>query len=202
MKHLNTFIAITALLYSSSNHAAFILEGEHEIYNFNSSSFAQDLTSGSNRAQLQLTFANSFETGGLDNPYLYNGHLEPGESMRVDLYENQNDTDPFATHIIDGQDPESYAQIFFWQDFSGTGTELIPWLDREGSIIITSITGEFELLQPSITIINDGYEYTGEASISSVPLPPSFLLLLSSVLTLGLFRKKPNEKTGTENNPV
>lgn len=191
MKFLNVTVAIFIYLYSSSNYAAFILEGEYEIYNFSSSDFSESMTVDDNRVQIQLTFANSFDVGGLEDPHFYNGHLELGETMRVDFYENQGDILPFATHVLDGQTPESYAHIFGWHNFLGAGDAFQPWLDLEGSIVITSITGEIEMLQPSLIIIEDGIEYSGNASISSVPLPATTWLFGSGLIGLvGLARRK------------
>ncbi|RDH82935.1 MAG: hypothetical protein DIZ80_11765 [endosymbiont of Galathealinum brachiosum] len=193
MNLIKTLTITFIIFFSSSTYAAFILEGGYEIHNFSPTTFNESITTDEDRVQIQFTFANSFDLGGLEDSHLYNGHLELNESIQIDFYENHGDINPFATHVIDGQDPETHAYIFLWQDFLGSGDAFIPWLDLEGSIIISSISGEVEILQPSLLIINNDNEYTGNASVSPVPLPPSFQLLFMSLVPLFLFRKKPNK---------
>ena len=190
MKYLNTLIFTLLIVNSPSGYSAFILTGEQEIYNFNSSDFNQTSTINNNGANFGFSFANSFDLGGLEDTHLYNGHLELGETLRVDFYENQGDLTPIETHTLLGQDPEIDGYAFVWSDILNNGSTFIPWLDHEGSIVFTSIAGEIELNAPVLTFHDAGTQFSTNLSITAVPLPPSLPLFVTSIISLLLFQRK------------
>lgn len=181
-------ISIILICHSVSIYASIITQGESQSYLFNPFNFSQHTTIYNNSAQVSIMFENSFYLGGLYDPYYYTGLLESGEIMRIDFYEDAGDSNPFGSHIIEGSDSNSYS--FIWTDIPGTGTEHIPWLDLEGYISISSVIGEFEIRSPLITLHSNGYVYSGNAELASVPLPPSLMLFTSSLLFLGTFTIK------------
>ncbi len=197
MKNIKLLIFTLLLFNTTISYAAFILEGEQEVYNFTPSDFSQTSTTNSTGVNFSFSFANSFVIGGLSNPFIYNGHLELGEIITLDFYENQGDATPFNSYTLEGQAPEANAYIYVWSDFLGNGTTFIPWLDLEGSVVVTSLIGEVELSSPNILIYDNEVQYSTNLSVVTVPLPSSLLLILSSLLPLLLFRRnklKHNKK--------
>ncbi len=190
MKNIKTLIFALLLSNATFSHAAFILEGEQEIYNFTPSDFSQTTTTNNNSADFGFSFANSLSVGGLDNPYSYNGQLELGESIRLDFYENQGDINPFESYTLIGNDSNSIGYSYLWSDFLNNGSAFIPWLDREGSIAFTVLAGEVELNTPSINIYENGTLYSTNLSVAAVPLPPSLSLFAASLFSLLFFRNK------------
>ena len=192
MKYSKILIILSLFTFPSVNYAAFILEGDSERYDFSPLDFTEnpDPIFSYNNVQFGFSFSNSLFAGGFGNPVTYNGNLEVGESLKVEFFENQGDSIPFETHILNGTNPEASGYIYSWGDFLNIGGVFMPWLDFEGSIKFTSLSGEVELITPGIIVSQNGFESNANLSVSAVPLPPSLLLFLSSLVPLFLFRRK------------
>ena len=191
MKYSKILIILSLFTFPSVNFAAFLLEGDSEMYNFSPIDFTENLNPifSYDNVQFGFSFANSLFAGGFGNP-VYNGHLEVGESLKVEFFENQGDITPFEMHVLNGQNPETSAYSFSWGDFLNTGGVFMPWLDFEGSIKFTSLSGEVELNTPGIIITQNGLESNANLSVSAVPLPSALLLFLSSLAPFFLFKRK------------
>jgi len=111
------FFALSLQLLTFSSYGAFIVTGEQAVFNFQSADFTKNITETSNGASFTFSFANSFSTGGIEDPFFYNGHLELGESIQIDYYNNIGDTTPFETSILVGEDPEISGYGKIWFDF-------------------------------------------------------------------------------------
>jgi hypothetical protein len=189
-------IALTsiALLLPAPTNAAFILEGAQEVYNFDASMFdAGSYPSSSNSAGFSFTFANSFATGNLDDPFFYNGHLESGESLRIDFYENIGDSIPFESYLMAEDSAGSSGYIRLWTDWNWVdgGSYFVPWTDLEGSVVFTVLSGEVELFMPSVSITVDGNSYVSNLSVAAVPVPVAVCLFGSGLIGLiGVARRK------------
>jgi hypothetical protein len=190
-------ISVTLLLlqfFSSSSYASledFILTGEQVVFEFDASVFELASTTASDGASFNFSFANSYAIGGLDDPFLYEGHLELGESVKFDFYEDQADENPFLTWELEGQEPGVSGYSYVWFDILGDGSAFIPWQDQEGSIVMTVLAGEVELLGPHVGLYlyEGGTEYSAQLT-AAVPIPAAVWLFGSALAGLGWMRRK------------
>lgn len=193
-RKLSTILLSTLLYLPLVSHAAFITSGEQIDFTFNPADFTASTAIASDSSNLNLTYSNHLAIGGLDDPYYYDSKLEPGESIQIDLYDNAGDANPFSSQIFHGEDPSVSGHIFSWQDFLNNGS-FIPWLDREGAISITVLSGEVEFSYLSLNIDHAGTHYslsTDPVTASAeVPLPAGAYLMFSGLLTLlGMARRR------------
>ena len=187
--------AVIAIVLSFTTNAAFILEGEQEVYNFDASMFDINSTpfpSSHNSAGFSFTFANTLASGTIDNPYFYNGQLESGESIRIDFYENQGDALPFESYFMGEDSVGVNAYIRSWDDFFNDGSYFVPWTDMEGSIIFSVLSGEVEIYPPLVSISLEGNDYIiTNLPVAAVPIPASLWLFGSGLIGLvGFVRRK------------
>ena len=190
MKFWKSISVTISLVISTTTNAAFIVEGGQEVYNFDSSMFdVGNYPSSSDSAGFSVTFANSYATGTLDNPFFYNGHLESGELLQIDFYENIGDATPFESFLMS----ESGGYIRSWTDWNWVdgGDYFVPWTDLEGSVVFIMLSGEAELFMPSLSITVDGNEYLTNLSVAAVPVPAAVWLFGSGLISLvGFARSK------------
>ena len=191
MKFWKFTIAVIAQILSFSSYGAFIVEGDQVIFDFYSADFSESTTTSSNGASFGINFANSFAIGGLDNPFSYYGRLEPGESIQIDYFDNKNDANPFETTILTSDNPDGIPYYgYLWVDFLNEGDVFLPWSDLEGSIIVTVLTGEVDLGISSLSVTNNGIQYSTNLSITTVPIPGAIWLFGSGLIGLAGFARR------------
>ena len=187
MKNFKVISLLFILLYSGQSYSSFLEQGERAVYNFNSGDFTSSPSLGSDGASFSVNFNNIFDLGSLNNPILKSGLFGLGESIQVDYYTNIGDANPFETNIWSGSDPElsGFGRLFF--------NSAIPWIDLEGSIVLTMLMGEVDLGIVNLSIFNSGIQHSSRLSVAAVPVPAAAWLFGSALLGFfGFSRRKAN----------
>ncbi len=162
-------LLLLLLLQTFSAHALSLQQGDQIRFDFDASDFSLFTGySGYNETAFEINF---------------NPSLSVGESLQFDLYENQSDLSRLDYYILDGETSGLTSQY-------SAGLSWTPWKDLEGSIILTMLAGDVDIDSFDVLVNIDGTTYSADLLAAPVPIPPAFLLFLTGILPIHLFRAR------------
>ena len=174
---LSKALFLILFLQAFSAHALTLQQGDQKRFDFDASDFS--LFTGSGYLGYNET---SYEIN-------FDPSLLVGESLLFDLYENQSDLSRTDYQTLDGE--TSGLTSIFSSSLSWT-----PWRDLEGSIVLTMLTGDVDISSFNVLVNIDGTKYSADLLAAPVPIPPAFLLFLTGMLPLHLFRARMKRLAG------
>ena len=159
-------IAATILVISNSANAALIAAGQVYDYTFTSLAFIELFT---------------VQNQGGAGIFLSDDLLDPGDIVRLELFENSVSDTAFFTN--DFTDPTYNFGVGVFNP--------VPWQDLQGSLRLSVLSGSINLNSIFIQVFNDGSKYSETTYISSVPIPSATWLFGSGLIGLiGVARRK------------
>lgn len=171
---------LVLLLQTFSAHALTLQQGDQIRFNFDSSDFS--LFSGY-LGYNETAFEINFNTSGPG------GHLQVGESLHFDLFENQGDLSRIDYQTLDGETVGLHSTY-------SAGLSWTPWKDLEGSIVLSMLLGDVDIASFNVIVDIDGTTYSADLLAAPVPIPPAFLLFLTGILPLHFLRARAKHLTG------